>query len=352
MKAERTRAPDPFAELLTAVEKDVTGRLRAVLAASEAEAKSRGPDVKQMVRAVSSLTLRGGKRLRATLCLVGGHAVSARTKAEPLLHAGVAVELLQSYLLIHDDWMDGDSLRRGGPTAHVALAAHLGSDYLGERSGVLAGDHALALAQLELARVDVTAERKVKALRTFAQMQIDAVAGQQRDLVGRTDNPELTYFLKTASYTVTGPLVLGAELAGARAPTLEALRAFGSPAGIAFQLRDDLIGAFGEPAVTGKPRGADLLAGKSTPLLRHGQRLLSGASRRRLDAIVGKRRAASKDVEQVLTELERSGARAVIEKRIEHLRRQASQALTSPHITPKGRELLAGALDRLLVRHA
>jgi geranylgeranyl diphosphate synthase type I len=352
MKSPPTDKPNPFSVLLADVERDVTDRLRRSLAESQKQASGRGTEVRELVRAVSALTLRGGKRLRATLCVVGGLSVSKRAPEPALLQAGVALELLQSYFLIHDDWMDGDALRRGGPTAHVSLAARLGSSFLGDRAAILAGDHAVALAQLELARVAVAAGRKAAALRRFAEMQLDAVAGQQRDLVGQSPNAELTYFLKTASYTVTGPLLLGAELSGGRPKAMEALAEFAAPAGIAFQLRDDLIGAFGDPRTTGKPRGADLLAGKSTPLLRHGRRLLTGPKRRKLEAIVGKGRAPSGDVEAVLALLEQSGAKTLIERRIERLRTEAEKRLRTSAITVRGRELLAGALERMLVRHA
>jgi len=352
MKTARAEEQNPFSALLSDVERDVTARLRRSLAESQRQASRRGPEVRALVQAVSDLTLRGGKRLRATLCMVGGLAASARAPQDALLQAGVALELLQSYFLIHDDWMDGDALRRGGPTAHVSLAKRLGSSFLGDRAGVLAGDHAVALAQLELGRVTAPPARRAAVLQRFAEMQLDAVAGQQRDLVSRSGNVELTYFLKTASYTVTGPLLLGAELTGARPKTLDALSAFAAPAGIAFQLRDDLIGAFGDPRTTGKPRGADLLAGKSTPLLRHGRRLLTGAQRRKLDAIVGRGQAPAAEVEAVLDLLEHSGAKTLIERRIARLRSQAEQELRTSALTSRGRELLAGALDRMLVRHA
>jgi len=345
-------AENPFAALLSDVEIEVSARLRQVLADSRRQATRQGADVRHMVSEVGSLTLRGGKRLRATLCMLGGLCVSVRPAREPLLEAGVALELLQSYFLIHDDWMDGDALRRGGPTTHVALSSRFASSAVGERAAILAGDHAAGLAQLQLSLLSAPPGRTVKALRTFAAMQLDAIAGQQRDLVARPKGAELTYQLKTSSYTVTGPLVLGAELAGAREATLSVLRSFGKPAGIAFQLRDDLLGAFGDPRVTGKPRGADLMAAKATPLLEHGRRLLSGAARQRLERVVGHRQASVKDVEVALSELERSGAKALVERRIEHLRAQAAGSLGSRSITPKGRELLHGALDRLLERHA
>jgi geranylgeranyl diphosphate synthase type I len=351
MEKARSAGENPFATLLTEVEAEVSTRLRKVLGDSEHQASGRGVEVRQMVGAVRSLTLRGGKRLRAALCILGGLCTSDRATREPLLQAGVALELLQSYFLIHDDWMDEDALRRGGPTVHVTLSARLGSDVLGERAAILAGDHAVAMAQLELARVTAAPLRLVQALRTFAEMQVDAVAGQQRDLTGHGKSSELTYVLKTASYTVTGPLVLGAQLAGARPATLATLRAFGRPAGVAFQLRDDLIGAFGDSRLTGKPRGADLVAGKATPLLGHGRRLLSGAARRKLERVVGQGQADPADVESAIAELEKSGARQLVERRIERLRREAALALSAKSITPKGRALLHGALDRLLSRH-
>jgi len=351
MKNESLAGENPFATLLSEVEAEVSARLRTVLGESQRQASGRGREVRHMVSAVASLSLRGGKRLRAALCTVGGLCASGRAAREPLLQAGVALELLQSYFLIHDDWMDGDALRRGGPTAHVTLSARLGSEALGERAAILAGDHAVAMAQLELAGVSASAQRKVQALRTFAEMQLDAVAGQQRDVVGQAANVEQTYVLKTASYTVTGPLVLGAQLAGARPPTVAALRAFGKPAGVAFQLRDDLIGAFGDSRLTGKPRGADLLAGKATPLLRHGRRLLSGAGRRKLERVVGRRGAERGEVEAALLALETSGAKALVERRIEVLRREAVDTLSDASISPRGRELLQGALERLLARH-
>ena len=133
---------------------------------------------------------------------------------------------------------------------------------------------------------------------------------------------------------------------------MRALSAFAAPAGIAFQLKDDLIGAFGDPRTTGKPRGADLLAGKSTPLLRSGRRLLTGANRRKLEAIVGKGKAPVRDVEAVLALLDQSGAKTQIERRIARLRSKAEKTLQTSDLTARGRELLAGALDRMLVRHA
>src|SRR5690606_34900161 len=122
-------------------------------------------------------------------------------------------------------------------------------------------------------------------------MQLAAIAGQQLDIVGKARDPELTYELKTASYTVRGPLLMGAELAGANKPTRVALDQFSRPAGIAFQLRDDLIGVFGDARSTGKPRGSDLKAGKNTSLVKAGLQLTSPRDRDKLLKVLGNSRA-------------------------------------------------------------
>ncbi|HSC86000.1 MAG TPA: polyprenyl synthetase family protein, partial [Polyangiaceae bacterium] len=324
-----TRAPaqtTDFSRLLVQIQRRTEPLLRRALTRSRREAKPLGPEVTDLVDAVQSLSLRGGKRLRPALLWVGAHAApgpvrgparstarsrnTAHREGAPtensLLQFGVALELMQAYFLIHDDWMDGDEERRGGPTAHVALTRALGSPFLGERSAILAGDLALALAQRQVAELDVPCDRLVTSLRDFAEMQTAAVYGQQLDIVGRTEDPELTYALKTASYTVLGPLRVGASLAGAPAATRAALTRFSAPAGIAFQLRDDLIGVFGDPEKTGKPRGGDLRAGKRTWMLVQAQREATPAQRRLLTRVLGRRDAPTADLEAALGVLERT----------------------------------------------
>lgn len=341
----------PFPELLGRVEAELGRRLRATLSRAQSETKGRGAEVQAMVRAAAALSLRGGKRLRAALCVIGGLASDESAPRQPLLQAGVALELLQAYFLIHDDWMDGDELRRGGPTTHVELSRFFGSEVLGAQSAILAGDHTLALAQAELARVKTSPTRLVQALAVFARMQLDAVAGQERDIAGAKDI-ELTYALKTSSYTVTGPLLLGAKVAGASPTAERALTAFGGPAGIAFQLRDDLIGVFGDPALTGKPRGADLTAGKRTYLAQMAERRMTPRQRSRFDRVFGNRKARARDVEAVVSDLEASGAPDAVERRIRALTRKAEESLEARGLTPTGRGLLRGALDALVVRRA
>ncbi len=340
----------PFRTLLARVADEVHPRLLEVLDESQTRARSYGDEVSHMVGAVRSLCARGGKRLRPALCVVGGLCHDEKFVWAPAIDAGVSLELLQAYFLIHDDWMDQDSERRGGPTAHVELEKIFESKALGERSAILAGDHAIALASQHLARLSVSPARLKRAMEQFAEMQLAAVAGQQLDVRGKAPNPELTYELKTASYTVKGPLLLGAVLAGARQKTLDALDAYSLPAGVAFQLRDDLIGVFGDPKLTGKPRGGDLKEGKNTVLVQQGLRLLSGRSREALSRVLGNPEAGEAQLGRVIASLEECGARASVEARIDELKADALAAAHHSSFSKKGRRLLESATFTLTER--
>ncbi len=222
---------NPFATLLGAVQSEVDQRLRGFLETRLDVARRQGPEVVEMVSAVRDLCLRGGKRLRPALLVAGYRAASESAALEPALDAGVALELLQAYLLIHDDWMDGDLVRRGGPAVHAHLAKRFRSQHKGHASGILAGDYASAVALEALSQVDMKPAAALPAFACFAEMQLDAIAGQQLDLIGGEYDVELAYQLKTGSYTVRGPLRLGAILASAKPATLRALDRFSSPIG-------------------------------------------------------------------------------------------------------------------------
>jgi geranylgeranyl diphosphate synthase type I len=304
-----------------------------------------------MVSAVRDLCLRGGKRLRPALLVAGFRAASASGDAEPALDAGVALELLQAYLLIHDDWMDGDLVRRGGPAVHARLARHFRSEHKGHASGILAGDYAAAVALEALSQVSMKPLVARSAFACFAEMQLDAIAGQQLDLIGGDYDVELAYQLKTGSYTVRGPLRLGAILASAKPDTLRALDRFALPVGVAFQMQDDLLSAFGETARTGKPLGNDLRAGKRTALLAAGLSLARGKALRTLKRAVGNASATDAEVRDALAVLESSGARRAIEARVTQLSEKARRGLDQG-ISRPGARLLSGAADALTARRS
>src|SRR5450432_1873218 len=342
---------NPFFALLPTVRTEVEIRLRGFLETRLDVARRHGPEVVEMVSAVRDLCLRGGKRLRPALLVAGYRAASERAELEPALDAGVALELLQAYLLIHDDWMDGDLVRRGGPAVHAQLAKHFRSEHKGHASGILAGDYASAVALEALSQVEMKASVALSALACFAEMQLDAIAGQQLDLIGGEYDVELAYQLKTGSYTVRGPLRLGAILASASPRTLRALDRFALPVGVAFQLRDDLLSAFGEPKRTGKPLGNDLRAGKRTALLVAGLRLARGKDLRALKHAVGSASATDAEVRAALSVLESSGARAAVEARVTELTHAGLREIKNG-VTKQGALLLAGAAEALTARRS
>jgi geranylgeranyl diphosphate synthase type I len=340
---------NPFLALLPSVKREIDGRLERFFADQLERVAPYGSEVTVLLDALARFTIHGGKRLRPALLVVGYRVVEPRASLKSAFDAGLALELLHSYLLVHDDWMDQDDLRRGAPTVHAVLSRHFKDKHKGHSSAILAGDFAAGLATAALARVAMPIENTGAVLECFARMQLDAILGQELDVAGVDHDPEVAYALKTGSYTVRGPLQLGALLAGAPPATLRALDRYATPVGIAFQLADDLLSAFGESAVTGKKLGNDLRAGKRTPLLLLGLARAKGADLRALKAVVGNASASDAAVRRALAVLEASGARGAIEARIGELVAKALDGLGAG-MQGVGRELLTGAAQALSSR--
>jgi geranylgeranyl diphosphate synthase, type I len=339
-----------FGDLMTALRPAVDARLSAVWDARLAAYRRHGRPVQQTLEAARDLCLRGGKRLRAGLVATGYCARQRNRDWQGALAVAVAVELLHSYFLIHDDWMDQDDLRRGGPTVHAKLGRDFQSTRLGAAAAILAGDYTLALATEVLAQAKVSERRLVRLFNCFAQMQLDATVGQQLDVLSEDSDVAQIYRLKTASYTVFGPLKLGALLAGASEGESDGLEEFAVPLGVAFQLKDDLIGVFAEPAITGKPLGSDIKAGKRTLLVQLALRRANDSDRRVLGDAFGNSRASVRQLRHAIGVLESSGARRLVERRIGALSRQALGALEKQHLNARGRELLTGAVRMMVER--
>ncbi len=327
----------------------VERRLRDFLATKRAEASEHAPEAGELVDAIERLTLRGGKRFRPALLTASYLAVAPDGSPADVVDAGAALELMQSYLLIHDDWMDDDDERRGGPSVHVALSDRHGDARLGASLSILAGNLASAHAWELLAQGPWSPAAGARAIAVFLEMHQQVVIGQQLDLLA---TPEVSRMqrLKTGSYTVRGPLRLGAALGGADAPTLEALTAFGEPLGEAFQMRDDLLGAFGDPRATGKPAGNDLRAGKRTSLIRAAEERASGEALAPVRAALGRSDATDAEVAAALAVLESSGARGAVEARLDGLLAEASNRLALAPVASPGREMLGELVQRLGVR--
>lgn len=359
-----TRVEVTFAALLDDVRKHVDGSLATWLKPRVASASALSEEVGAAAEAVESLSLRGGKRMRAALVgaayvACGGvapHGSGVAPAWSGADRAMIAIELLQTYLLIHDDWMDDDDIRRGGPAVHVSLRERLGSKRLGDAAAVLAGDLACGYAQEALLETPLAAERVLGAARAFARIQEEVVTGQLAEMSAasgtRVPSVEVIHALKTASYTVTGPLALGAHLAGASDARIAQLARYGRPLGIAFQLRDDLLGTFGDSNATGKPVGNDIRQGKRTALVVEMRG--DAAAEALLARVLGRADASEREVADVVRVMETSGAKARVEARVTELLAETRAALESMGLPDgsDGKRWLAGAVRALGERSA
>lgn len=306
-----------------------------------------------LVSALAQLTMRGGKRLRPAVLVAAYRAVKANGALDDVLAACSALELLQTYLLVHDDWMDQDDVRRGGPSVHAALRAEVGDPHLGDALAILAGDLGCAYAWELLLDARTMSPPSAAVLRAFSAIQREVVLGQQLDVMGSPDVTRM-HQLKTGSYTVRGPLRLGALLGGVRedGPELRALDAFADPIGEAFQIADDLLGTFGDPRKTGKPAGNDLRVGKRTSLVLAAEQRLDPQARAPLTRVLGNAQASEAEVAAAAELLSSSGVRAHVERRLEQLVGLAEAALATPSLSAEGRQLLSGLAKILAHRSA
>jgi geranylgeranyl diphosphate synthase type I len=313
--------------------------LATFLAGKRAEAEQLDPRFATAVEALSDFVLGGGKRLRPTFAWWGWRGAGGSpdgSQAAAVLRAVSSLELIQACALVHDDLMDASTTRRGAPTVHVGFATrHRAAGWQGnaERFGaagaILLGDMALAWADDMLRGAGLWPDELRRAHAVWQAMRTELFGGQYLDVLTQARGDESAEAAlqidryKTAAYTVERPLHLGAAIGDADAALVGAYRRFGADIGIAFQLRDDLLGMFGDPEVTGKPAGDDLREGKRTLLLACG---LRAADTRRRTAAAELLRSAIADpgvdqdtvtaVQELLVEL---GAVAEVERRITEL---------------------------------
>ena len=311
------------------------------------EAGRLSPLAAELVGEVRDLTMRGGKRLRPIVTAAAYRACSGGESDSATLEVGAAFELLQTYLLIHDDWMDEDDERRGGPAVHYVFQQRHGDRHLGASLGILAGDLASTYAWELLLRGRFPDSRREEGLELFIDIQKEVFAGQQLDLMTDED-VERMHDLKTGSYTARGPAALGGVLADASSTEMRALRSWAGPVGVAFQLRDDLLGTFGSPAETGKP-GDDLCHGKHNAVVAAFRRLGPDARQRAaFDAVWGR---DDSTVDQAIAAAEAlSSARKQVESRLAFLTDQADSALADSPFEPDARRMLEGVTRRLTDR--
>lgn len=298
---------------------------------------------------ISRLVLAGGKRLRPAFCH-WGFVGAGGDPADPLIvNAGAAFELMHAFALFHDDVMDDAASRRGNVTTHTVFAEHhregawLGeARRFGEGVAILVGDLAFVYSDMMMTGANAA------AWGIWNELRIELNVGQVLDIMGSVRSErsrrraEQICRYKSGKYTIERPLHLGAVLAAPDrgAELLPALSAYGLPLGDAFQMRDDVMGAFGDPAVTGKPVGGDLREGKPTPLMARAVERADAAQAAVL-ALVGQPGLTDEEVNRVQQVIVDTGALVDLERTIDRLTDEAVAAIDVAPIT-------AGARDELV----
>ncbi len=379
-----TATLDPRAPLAPAFRRATTEALEAFVAVQTSALAAIGSEL-AAVNTLASRLLAGGKRLRPAFCVWGYVAANGLPDHDalgPLIAAAASLDVLHVSALVHDDVMDASDLRRGQPAAHRQFETlHADAGWVGDpvtfgrAAAILLGDllvmwsaeslhragldpRALrrALPIVEAMRTEVTCGQyldivaQAQPLRPNAPDDDSAPAGERSDIDRALDEANRVVEFKSARYTVQRPAQFGAALGGGDARLHDALEAYGSPLGRAFQFRDDLLGVFGDSALTGKPTGDDLREGKRTVLVAHAFANAGRAGRDLLAAGLGDPtldEARIADLQQVIVD---SGARDAVEAMIRQGYEKAVSAVRETEMTDDGRTGLIALADASVTR--
>ena len=333
----------------------VNARLADLLTAERGRWRTVDGGLDEMFATLSGYLLSGGKRLRPAFCYWSFVGVGGDPGDPSVVDAGAALEMLHTAALIHDDIIDGSARRHGADTVHVSFAGmHRrrglsgSADRFGEAVAILAGDLALVYSSRLLSAISAPAAA------VFEEMRLEVNVGQYLDVLGTAEGlsgdpataaarAEGICRFKTAKYTVERPMHLGMGIAdpdglGSR---LDAVSAFALPLGEAFQLKDDLLGVFGDPAVTGKPVGDDLRSGKPTLLAALAAAGGGPDERDRFVARFGRPDLDLEDIGEMQAHIQSCGARARVEGSIAELGQAAAAALNRLPFTAGAKRALS-----------
>lgn len=348
------------------VRESVKSELYSYLAEQREYLTSIASELIPVCDALESYLLEGGKRLRP-LFAYAGFAATGKVPDRAAIRAISSLELLQACALIHDDLMDGSDTRRGKPAIHrhfenlhiQGSMAGVATQF-GEAAAVLLGDLALVWSDHMLHNSGISPTSLTAALRVHDEMRIELMAGQYLDVREAGEkNPSVERSLriaryKSGKYTIERPLHLGCVIAepetADNSELLSTLSAYGLPLGEAFQLRDDLLGIFGDPQETGKPAGDDLREGKRTVLMAMTYERADEKSSAELSKNLGRKDLTLEDVEKLRSIITESGAVAEVERLIDSLAEQSHAAAQSDVISPTARPFLLGLADSAVKR--
>ncbi|GLY01836.1 polyprenyl synthetase family protein [Actinoplanes sp. NBRC 101535] len=345
-----TTSPLEVAGLRSRVDKALAG----YLSSKQSLLLDIDPALGDVAETVTDFVLGGGKRLRPAFAYWGYRAAGGLDSDE-IVAAVSALEFVQASALIHDDLMDRSDTRRGEPSVHRRFEARHtaqgwrgGAAAFGDAAAVLLGDLTLVWSDDMLHRSGMPFPDLARARPVFDDMRTEVTLGQYLDVLTQAtgdtsvERAGKVARYKSAKYTVERPLLLGAALAGAGTAVVEAYSGFGLPLGEAFQLRDDVLGIFGDPAQTGKPAGDDLREGKRTYLVASAFAALDDTARDELDAGLGDQGLDDAGVERLRAIIRDSGALAATEQRIDTLSTEALDVLERAPLEDEARTVLKG----------
>jgi len=303
----------------------VAGELTDFLTERQAVMSAISVDIDPIMGSISNLVT-GGKRLRALMCYWGWRGAGGDSGARQIVTAGSALELFQAAARIHDDIIDRSDTRRGGPSVHrrfsqlhTAQGWALDSERFGHAAAILTGDLCLSFSEEAFTDIGEKAASGSRARLIFNLMRAEVMAGQYldileevagpvRDRAGAVSRAQSIIRFKSAKYSTEHPLALGGALAGASNELLRGYSAFALPLGEAFQLRDDVLGVFGDPVTTGKPAGDDLREGKRTVLVALALDQATAEESAFIDAKLGSPDLGDEDITEIRRIIEESGA--------------------------------------------
>jgi geranylgeranyl diphosphate synthase type I len=310
-----------------------------------------GDDLGPLMESLADL-LRGGKRLRPAFCYWGWRGAGGVDCPE-IVTVAASLELFQAAALVHDDVMDGSDTRRGQPAVHRRIAAlhrrhrWLGSsEAFGVAGAILAGDLCLSWCDEMYAGSGLPADDLLRSRAVFDRMRTELMCGQYLDMLESVqesttvERARHVILYKSAKYSVVQPMLLGGTLAGAPQPLLATYDEYGRALGEAFQLRDDVLGVFGDPAATGKPAGDDLREGKRTVLIALTLERASAAQAAAVQRRLGDPALDRPGVDELRTIIEETGGLAACEAMIERYQREAEKILAAAPVTAESRRAL------------
>ena len=371
---------DPQAPLSQAFREAVSAEISAFVSEQSSVLDSMGPELVP-VHLMASQLLCGGKRMRPAFCVwgyVAAAGIPSDEELKSLLAAAGSLDVLHVSALIHDDLMDSSDLRRGRPAAHRQFEAlHANAGWLGDsaafgRAGaILLGDLLVMWSAQMLHGAGLDQSTLERALPIVEAMRTEVTCGQYLDIVAQAhplrkrapaigslrptielalDDASRVVEYKAARYTVQRPCQMGAALGGGDDELYFALGAYGSPLGRAFQFRDDLLGVFGDPKVTGKPAGDDLREGKRTVLVAHSYAHAGDAGQKLLLQRLGDPGLDETGINELQQVIVESGARDAVESMINEYYERALKALHDTEITEEGRAGLTALADAAVRR--